>query len=37
MIKVVLEEILKYDTTKEQIEAILNINKFILETSNKKD
>lgn len=35
MIKVVLEEILKYDTTKEQIEAILNINKFILEISDK--
>lgn len=35
MIKVVLEEILKYDTTKEQIEAILNINKFISEVSDK--
>lgn len=35
MIKAVLEEILKYDTTKEQIEAILNINKFISEVSNK--
>lgn len=35
MIKAVLEKLLEYDTTKEQIEAILNINKFISEVSNK--
>lgn len=35
MIKAILEELLKYDTTKEQIEAILNINKYISEVSDK--
>lgn len=36
MIKAILDEVLKYETTKEQVEAILNINKFIMEKSQNK-
>ncbi len=36
MIKAILDEVLKYETTKEQVEAILNINKFILEKNQNR-